>query len=102
MVDQLQHRSLFAITACAGFEQPGRAPRIPAINILLSLCLMPKPVRLPSSPMNLCGCPSLIPVLEARTVIKGAGTQLQQLPAFSITPQDIASDPMKRCFSQES
>lgn len=40
--------------------------------------------------------------LEARTVIKGAGTQPRRLPAFSITPQDFRSDPIKRCRSQES
>lgn len=40
--------------------------------------------------------------LEARTVIKGAGIQPQQLPAFSITPQDVTNDPIKSCCSQES
>lgn len=46
--------------------------------------------------------PLQMPFLEARTVIKGAGTQPQQLPASSITLQDVTSDPIKRCCSQES
>lgn len=47
-----------------------------AIITLLPLHLMPKALYWPSSPMNLCGCPLAIPVLEAHTVTKGAGSSL--------------------------
>lgn len=46
--------------------------------------------------------PLQMPFLEARTVIKGAGTQPQRLPASSITSQDDTNDLIKRCCSQES
>lgn len=63
----------------------------PAVISLLSLRLA-----------HLSGEPLQMPSVEARTVTKGAGTQPQGLLPFSITPQDVTSDPMKRCCSQES
>lgn len=51
---------------------------------------------------ELSGEPLQMPSLEARTVIKRAGTQPQGLSAFCITLQDVTSDPTERCCSQES
>jgi len=51
---------------------------------------------------ELYGEPLQMPFLEARTVIKGTGTQPQRLPASSSALQDFTSDPVKRCCSQES
>lgn len=75
---------------------------------VISLLLSPCCYQLPFSTPHAQACAQLsaeslqVPSLEAHTVTKGAGTQPQGLPAFSITPQDVTSDPIKRCCSQES
>lgn len=66
---------------------------IAVITLLLSACFLCA---------HLSGEPLQMPSLEARTVTKGAGTQPQGLSPFSITLQDVTSDPIKRCCSQES
>lgn len=86
--------------------QPCRAPHTPSqlgknptavITLLLSTCfLVPKPVL--NSPGNLCRCPPWKLVLSHQR----GWYQPQGLPAFSITLQDVTSDPIERRCSQES
>ena len=119
-MEQLQHRSLFAITERSRFEQhPDQLTLQPTLRAstypwdhvcnhkrLFRHCCYHLAFSMP--PAQACPLAELsdeplqMPFLEARTVIKGAGTQPQRLPAFSITPQDVTSDPITRCCSQES
>lgn len=118
---ELQHRSFFAITERSGFEQhPGQLTLQPvlrgsthpwdppatantyssiAIITLLSLyASWPKPVRLLSSPMNLCRCCSWKLVLSSKGLVPSHSDSLLS-PS---SRKDVTSDPIKRCCSQES
>lgn len=77
---------------------------IAVITLLLSPCCYHLAFSMPRAQAcaELSGEPLQMPSLEARTVIKRAGTQTQGLPAFYITPQHVTSDPTERCCSQES
>lgn len=77
---------------------------IAVITLLLSPCCYHLAFSMPRAQAcaELSGEPLQMPSLEARTVIKRAGTQPQGLPAFYITPQHVTSDPTERCCSQES
>lgn len=77
---------------------------IAVITLLLSPCCYQLAFSVPCAQAwaKLSGEPLQMPSLEARTVTKGAGTQPQGFPAFSITLQDVTSDPIERRCSQES
>lgn len=71
-----------------------------AITLLLSACCYQLAFSTPRA--KLSAEPLQVSSLEARAVTKGAGARPQGLPVFSITLQDVTSDPIKRLCSQES